>query len=90
MDDSAYHRFFLHPTQTFHRQYEALRAIFVDARSQKEVAEEFGFHYSYLRQLVRDFRRHCDADPGSSESPFFETSPEDVSSEPLTRSPNHS
>jgi hypothetical protein len=42
MDDAALSQFFLRPTQTCHRQYEALRAVFVDERSQKIVAEEFG------------------------------------------------
>jgi DNA-directed RNA polymerase specialized sigma24 family protein len=74
MDDTAYQRYFTRPTQTYHRQYEALRAVFVDGRSQKEVAEEFGFQHSSLRQLVYEFRQHCDADRKSSESPFFETS----------------
>ena len=43
MDDTAYQKFFAEPTNTFHRRYEALRAIFVEGRSQKDVAEEFGF-----------------------------------------------
>lgn len=74
MDDTAYQRYFARPTQTYHRRYEALRAIFADGRSQKEVAAEFGFQYSSLRQLVYEFRQSCDADRDSSESPFFETS----------------
>ena len=74
MDDTAYQRYFVRPTQTYHRRYEALRAVFVDGRSQKEVADQFGFQYSSLRQLVYEFRQHCDAGQPSSESPFFETS----------------
>ena len=56
MDDSACQAFFTQPTQTYHRRYEALRAVFVEGRSQKEVAEEFGFTYSSMRQLMFDFR----------------------------------
>jgi hypothetical protein len=52
MDDTAYQRHFVRPTQTYHRRYEALRAVFVDGRSQKEVAEQFGFQYSSLRCSV--------------------------------------
>ncbi len=74
MDDAAYLRFFTQPTQTYHRQYEALRAVCVDCRSQREVAEEFGFQYHSLRQLVYEFRRSCEENPETSESPFFETS----------------
>jgi hypothetical protein len=74
MDDTAYQRFFTRPTQTYHRQYEALRAVFVDGRSQKEVAAEFGFRYSSLRQLVYEFRQDCDTGREASESPFFEAS----------------
>lgn len=74
MDDTAYQRFFARPTQAYHRRYEALRAVFVDGRSQTEVAAEFGFRYSSLRQLVYEFRRDCDAGREASESPFFGTS----------------
>lgn len=74
MDDTACRDFFEQPTQTYHRRYEALRAVFVDQRSQKEVAQVFGFTYDSMRQLVREFRQHCDAENDSGESPFFETS----------------
>ena len=43
MDGTAYQEYFAQPTDTYHRRYEALRAIFVEGRSQKDVAEEFGF-----------------------------------------------
>ena len=74
MDDAACHLFFLQPTQTYHRQYESLRAVFVDGRSQKDVAEEFGFEYNSFRQLVSQFRKDCDNGIGSEESPFFDAS----------------
>lgn len=73
MDDAACHKFFAHPTQTYHRQYEALRAVFVDGRSQKDVAEEFGFEYNSFRQLVTQLRRDRRSATASDESPFFET-----------------
>ena len=43
MDDGLCLDFFRQPTQPCHRRYEALRAVFIDGRPQKEVAEEFGF-----------------------------------------------
>ena len=87
MDDTACLAFFLQPTQTYHRRYEALRAIFVDGRSQKDVAAEFGFTYGSMRQLVFDFRQYCDAEDGPGESPFFETSIPDVVSPMTTKTP---
>jgi transposase-like protein len=70
MDDTAYQEFFTNPSQTYHRRYEALRAVFVEGRSQKDAADEFGFTYGSLRQLVLQFRQTCGA---QEESPFFET-----------------
>ena len=73
MDDTAVRRYFTQPTHVYHRRYEALRAIFVEGRSQKEVAEELGFQYHSLRQLVYDFRKSFDADQTATASPFFAT-----------------
>jgi transposase len=71
MDDTSYREFFARPTQPNHRRYEALRAVFLDGRSQKDVAEQFGYRYSTLRQLVYEFRRQG-REPGDA-SPFFES-----------------
>lgn len=73
MDDAALSQFFLRPTQTCHRQYEALRAVFVDERSQKNVAEEFGYTHDAFRQLVSQFRRRFESVPPNGPSPFFAT-----------------
>jgi hypothetical protein len=43
MDDTACQRFFEEPTQTFHRQYEALRAFFIDHCSLGDIAQRFGY-----------------------------------------------
>ena len=69
MDDTRCREFFSQPTNPYQRQYEALRAVFVEGRPQKQIAEESGFEYGSLRQLVHEFRHHCrnSADP----SPFF-------------------
>lgn len=56
MKETACHSFFLNPTTTLHRRYEALRAIFVERRTVKEIAEHFGYGYGTLRNLVHEFR----------------------------------
>ena len=43
MDGSLVRRFFLQPQQTFQRQYEALRATFVDDEPLSSVAVRFGY-----------------------------------------------
>jgi hypothetical protein len=88
MDDTACLQFFTKPTQTYHRQYEALRAIFVDHRSQKEVAEQFGYQYLALRQLVHEFRQ-CFSDMGSDESPLFGFLDQRSTSIESESNPNH-
>jgi hypothetical protein len=56
MDARHDSRFFLEPEQTFHRRYEALRAIAVDGEPIERVAERFGYKLSALRSIVRRFR----------------------------------
>ena len=70
MDKTLCRDFFTKPTHPYHRQYEALRAVFVEQRSQKDVAETFGYSYDSLRQLVCQFRRDCGTEQAA---PFFET-----------------
>jgi len=60
-DDSRCRDFFLEPAETYHRQYEALRAYFVEERSLKEIAKHFGYQYSSLRSLVGRFRAQLEA-----------------------------
>ena len=71
MKDTFCRRFFLEPTQTLHRRYEALRAVFVDQQPQMEVAQRFGYTYATLRLLVSDFRAQCRA----VQAPPFSTFP---------------
>jgi len=56
MDDTACQDFFLHPTQQLHRQYEAVRAVFIEHRPLPDVAQQYGYSYGSLRNLVADFR----------------------------------
>ncbi len=57
-------RYFLEPQNTTHRQYEALRAYFVENLSSTEVAHRFGYSPGSFRVLAHQFRQHPDR-------PFF-------------------
>jgi Transposase DDE domain len=57
---------FLEPANSTHRQYEALRAFFVDRLPSAEVARRFGYTPGSFRVLVHQFRQ----DP---RRPFFRT-----------------
>lgn len=69
MDDAHLRRLISQPIHVNHRRYEAVRAVIVDRRPQKEVAGEFGFEYSSLRQLLYEVRR--DSQGWQDLSPFF-------------------
>jgi len=47
--------FFNLPTTTAQKQYEALRAFYIEDSSAKEVAEQFGFSEKYLKKLRYEF-----------------------------------
>jgi transposase len=51
-------RVFLQPTNSTHRQYEALRAFFVDGLPSKEAARRFGYTEGSFRVLVHEFRQN--------------------------------
>jgi hypothetical protein len=61
MDDTPCCRFFQEPSCAPQRQYEALRAVFIDRCRQRDVAERFGYDYAAFRQLVGQFRARCTA-----------------------------
>jgi len=54
-------RFFLEPSSPIHRQYEALRAYFVEGLSSAEAAARFGYTPGSFRVLCHQFR--YDTDP---------------------------
>jgi hypothetical protein len=67
MDDNSSDRLtlahrFLEPTNSTHRQYEALRAFFVDRLPSAEVAARFGYTPGSFRVLVHQFRSQPDRD----------------------------
>ena len=57
-------RFFLEPKNATHRQYEALRAYFVENLPSVEVARRLGYSPGSFRVLTHQFRQHPDR-------PFF-------------------
>jgi transposase len=59
-DLSDCRRFFLEPASARHRQYEALRAYFVEQRPSREVARAFGYSPGAFQVLCHHFRREPD------------------------------
>lgn len=56
--DSAIKRVFLEPANSTHRQYEALRAYFVEQLPSAEVAARFGYTPGSFRVLCHEFRQN--------------------------------
>jgi transposase len=56
LNDLTERRFFLQPTSARQRQYEALRAYFVECRPSHEIARQFGYSPGSFRVLCHDFR----------------------------------
>jgi transposase len=52
--------FFLTPASAKQRQYEALRAYFVEGRTSREVARDFGYSAGSFQVLCHHFRRETD------------------------------
>lgn len=59
------------PTLHSHRQYEALRAFYLEKVGAKEIAERFGYTVSAVYSLIRDFRNSC-TDESSALLYFFQ------------------
>ena len=59
MDGSHASRFFLEPTQTFQRRYEALRAVSLNGEPPAIVAQRFGYKVSALKSMACRFRAEC-------------------------------
>ena len=77
MDGSHTRRFFLEPKQTFQRQYEALRALFVEGQPLDQVAQQFGYKPSALRSMACRLRADCRR---GATPPFFARTDADVHS----------
>lgn len=70
-------KIFLKPSNPTHRQYEALRAFFVDQLPAQEAAKRFGYSYGSFRVLCHEFRQH-------PERTFFQSAPKGPRSAPKT------
>ena len=58
-DLTACRRFFLEPSSPRQRQYEALRAYFIDECSSEDAARQFGYSPGAFRVLCHQFRRRA-------------------------------
>jgi hypothetical protein len=76
MDDRSCLQFFLEPQQTFHRRYEALRAIVVGREPLTRVAERYGYKVSALKSMTCRLRSACRR--GVTPPFFFQTVEEDL------------
>lgn len=63
--------YFAEPRHILHKQYEALRAFFVDRMAAEDVAHTFGYTISTVYSLIRNFRKSISARPFAD--PFFIT-----------------
>ena len=61
--------FFTIPQSTAQKQYEALRAFYIDGRSAAEVTEQFGYTLSSFYALNRDFKQRLKNSESSAQ--FF-------------------
>ena len=52
----ASEKFFLSPLFPLQRQYEALRAFFVEQQPMSDIAQRFGYRHDTVRKLVSHFR----------------------------------
>ena len=63
---------FLEPVATYHRQYEALRAFFIDGRRLHDIAQQFGYRETSLRSMVCRLRAQVQA---GEVPPFLDNRP---------------
>lgn len=61
-DITDHRHHFTEPRNSTHRQYEALRAYFVEGLSSAEAANRFGYSTGSFRVLVHNFRQNPDRD----------------------------
>jgi len=67
MNGIDYQNYFVHPAEAAHRRYEALRSVFVEEQSMKEVAQRHDISYGTIRNWVSEF---CRGQDGGQPPPF--------------------
>ena len=89
MNDTLCQDFFSQPACPAQRQYEALRAVFLDGLPQNVTAARFGYSPNAFRQLVHQFRRDvaADAPPPFSSANDVEDRPALPSRQPASPTP---
>jgi len=90
---TACRRFFAEPTHPRHRQYEALRAYFLEAQPSQTVARTFGYTPGSFRVLCHAFRRDPAPQFFASPQPGPQTQPKKSKAQELIvalRKQNHS
>jgi hypothetical protein len=85
MAGNPYEDFFRDPASPRHRQYECLRARFVEGWPLQEIAERFGLTFNTVQSRVRDFK--AAVDKGETPAFFLEskTGPKSDRKKPLVR-----
>src|SRR5712691_9357134 len=87
------HAFFLEPKHPKQRQYEALRAFYVDGRPSQEVARSFGYSPGAFRVLCHAFLREPNPSYFATSRPGPRTQPKKAAARSLVialRKQNHS
>ena len=63
--------YFANPINPYHKQYLALRAVFLENMSATEVSLKFGYTINTIYSLVRDFKEEFEK--SKEEDPFFKS-----------------
>jgi transposase-like protein len=61
MNGVDYKSYFMQPVETAQRRYEALRCVFVEEQTMKQVGQRFGLSYGTIRNWVSEFSRAQEA-----------------------------
>ena len=57
MNGVDYKSYFMHPVEAAQRRYEALRCVFVEEQTMKQVAQRYDLSYGTIRNWVSEFSR---------------------------------
>lgn len=61
MNGLDYKSYFMQPAEAAQRRYEALRCVFVEEQSMKQVAQRYDLSYGTIRNWVSEFSRAQEA-----------------------------
>lgn len=75
--------YFTQPKTVSQKQYEAIRAFFVDELSANETAQKFGYKIKAFNSLVADFRKKIKSN--ISDDPFFQIKKKGRKTKPETK-----